>query len=281
MSEFGRLEFLAGVKGRLPGPARELVPRADRETVVAAIDAIAHGGAQVARDMPLVLDGEIGDAAPGIELVGRGEGICGADVEAAAAGPAAVPVRRIGREFEGGEDGAEEEPGAEVAADEVRVLALPAESRRGGERLLHHRRGIDEDLHAGVEFRHHPARERLEAFLDQVMIVAIAGIDRDRAARGPRERGEGVFRGAVVHPQHDDRAHLGPERARVAPPVRFRREPVHVALPAEGEKAPETQPRRLHGIGRGDARGIEAEPQGFPPDPLFDCDSVGQKSSFS
>jgi hypothetical protein len=34
-----------------------------------------------------------------------------------------------------------------VAADEVGVLALPAEAGGGGQRLFHHRRGIDEDLH--------------------------------------------------------------------------------------------------------------------------------------
>src|SRR6185369_17880867 len=52
----------------------ELVPGADGEAVVAAIDAIAHERAQLARDRPLMLDGEIGDATPGVELVGRGEG---------------------------------------------------------------------------------------------------------------------------------------------------------------------------------------------------------------
>ena len=63
--------------------ARELVPRADGEAIVAAIDAVADRGAELARDRALVLDGQVGDAAPRIELVGRREGVGRADVEAA------------------------------------------------------------------------------------------------------------------------------------------------------------------------------------------------------
>ena len=58
-----------------------------------------------------------------------------------------VRLRRVGRELRRREDRAEEEPRAEFAADEVGVLALPAEPGRLGERLLHHRRGVDEHLH--------------------------------------------------------------------------------------------------------------------------------------
>ena len=58
-----------------------------------------------------------------------------------------VGLGRVGGSSGVGEDRAEEEPGAEVAADEVGVLALPAEPGGLGERLLHHRRGVDEHLH--------------------------------------------------------------------------------------------------------------------------------------
>ena len=58
---------------RLAAGLRELVPRAHRQAIVAAVDAVAHRGAQLARDRALVLDGEIGDAAPRIEPVGRRE----------------------------------------------------------------------------------------------------------------------------------------------------------------------------------------------------------------
>ena len=51
----------------------ELVPRADRQAIVAAIDAVADQRPQRRIDRALVLDGEIGDAAPRIETVGRGK----------------------------------------------------------------------------------------------------------------------------------------------------------------------------------------------------------------
>jgi hypothetical protein len=41
----------------------ELVPRAHGQAIVAAIDAVAHGRAEFARDMAFVFDGEIGEAA--------------------------------------------------------------------------------------------------------------------------------------------------------------------------------------------------------------------------
>ena len=63
---------------------RELVPGADGEAIVAAVDAVADRVAEFARDRALVLDGKIGDAAPRIELVGRGKCRGRADVEAGA-----------------------------------------------------------------------------------------------------------------------------------------------------------------------------------------------------
>ena len=58
-----------------------------------------------------------------------------------------VDLRRvIGREVGGGEDRAEKQPGAMLAADQIGVLALPAEAGGFCQRLFHHRRGVDEDL---------------------------------------------------------------------------------------------------------------------------------------
>ena len=49
-------------------------------------------------------------------------------------------------QLKAGVDDAEEQPIAMLAAQEIGVLALPADSGGGGQRLFHHRRGIDEDL---------------------------------------------------------------------------------------------------------------------------------------
>ena len=89
---------------------REFVPGTDGEAVVAAEDTVAHRFAILGRDMPFMLDGEVGDAGPRIELVGRDERIGRAYVEAAAAGAAMVRFRCVWVDLGGGEDRAEEQP---------------------------------------------------------------------------------------------------------------------------------------------------------------------------
>ena len=49
---------------------RELVPRARRQTIVTAVDTIAHQRAQVTPDRTLVFDGQIRNAPPGSDLLG-------------------------------------------------------------------------------------------------------------------------------------------------------------------------------------------------------------------
>ena len=143
---------------------------------------------------PVMLDRQIGNAAPRIEPVGRRKGRRRADVEAGPAGAAMVGLRRVRRQLERGEDRAEEQPRAEVARDEIGVLALPAEAGRRGERLLHHRRGIDEHLRrsgtAGL-WRARPARSFRRA-LDHVVIVAMSRINGNIAAGGRSQPGQRI-----------------------------------------------------------------------------------------
>src|SRR5579862_596604 len=49
---------------RLARDLREFVPGANREAIIAAIDAVADGRPEFDRDVTFVLDGEIGDATP-------------------------------------------------------------------------------------------------------------------------------------------------------------------------------------------------------------------------
>ncbi len=67
--------------------------------------------------------------------------------------PAMILFARVRLDVERREDGADEQPRAEFARDEIGVLALPAEARLLRQRLLHHRRSIDEELHFGAEAR--------------------------------------------------------------------------------------------------------------------------------
>ena len=63
-----RAQCLAGGEVGLFRYGRELVPRAAELAVVAAVDAIADGRPQRFRYRPRVLDGEIRDAQPRVEL---------------------------------------------------------------------------------------------------------------------------------------------------------------------------------------------------------------------
>ena len=125
---------------------REFVPRAGGEAIVAAIDAVADGGAEFARDMALVLDRQIGDAAARIEHVGMRKRIGRAGVETGAALAAMIRlgfVRRRSRFVKIAPRKSQEPNSRETR---LRMLALPAEPSRLRHRLFHHRRRIDEDL---------------------------------------------------------------------------------------------------------------------------------------
>ncbi len=101
-------QIVAGDELRLGSGAGEFVPRTDGEAVVAAIDAVADRCAEFVRDRTLVLDGQVGDAAPRIEPVGRRKGIGRADVETGAAGAAVIVFGRVRCQLGGGEDACRE-----------------------------------------------------------------------------------------------------------------------------------------------------------------------------
>src|SRR3546814_7050686 len=100
--------------------------------------------------------------------------VCSSDLLLArrtAAAPVAPRHRR--RQIERRVDRPQKQPTAMLAADQIGVLALPAEPRRGRQWLFHHRRGVDEHLDLGVlRFADQPARDALQRPLDDVMIVA-------------------------------------------------------------------------------------------------------------
>src|ERR1700754_4688167 len=100
---------------RFAAHLRILVPGANRETVVAAINAIAHQRTELARNRTLVLDGEVGDAAPRVQAIRRRERGGWADVEAGAAASAVIGLVLIGWQLERGEDRTQEQPRAELS----------------------------------------------------------------------------------------------------------------------------------------------------------------------
>ena len=80
------------------GP-RELVPGTDQLAVIATVDAIADRAAKFCGDAPGQLNGQVGDAAPCIETVGRDDGAGRARGHAGAAGAAVRGARLVWRQF--------------------------------------------------------------------------------------------------------------------------------------------------------------------------------------
>src|SRR5512134_2168286 len=73
----------------------EAVPRTDELAVVATVHAVADQRPQLLRDRALVLDGEVRNATPRVELVGAADRLRRADLDAALAGAAGVLFRIV------------------------------------------------------------------------------------------------------------------------------------------------------------------------------------------
>src|SRR5277367_1341630 len=84
----------------LRGGTRELVPRTDHLTVVAAVDAVADRGAKLERYRSGQFDGEIGDAASRIEPIGSDDGAGRAGRHAGGAASTVRARRLIGRQVQ-------------------------------------------------------------------------------------------------------------------------------------------------------------------------------------
>src|SRR5690606_17221987 len=72
-NEFRCLKVLPRSEFGFGRDAGKLVPRANGQAIVAAIDPVADRGSERVRYGALVLDREVGDAAARVELIGRRE----------------------------------------------------------------------------------------------------------------------------------------------------------------------------------------------------------------
>ena len=162
--------------------ARKLVPGTNRKAIVATVNAVSHSRAQIPRNWALVLDCQVGNAAPRIELVRCGKCRGRTNVETGTASAAAVVFRRICREFERRKNCAEKKPRSVLARDQVCVFALPPQASARGKRLFHHRGRIDEYFHVTAGIGREPARQFLQSRFDQFVVVVASGIDRDSRA---------------------------------------------------------------------------------------------------
>src|SRR2546425_11621578 len=97
LGQGGPVEPVPYRKVIFPGNPREPVPWADRLAIVAAVDPVADQRAQLFGNRALVLDGQVRDAAPRVELVRSADRLGGAYVDAFLTGSAVFLCRGIER----------------------------------------------------------------------------------------------------------------------------------------------------------------------------------------
>ncbi len=122
---------------------RELVPGAIELAVVAAVDAVADGLAELDRNRAAQFDRQVRNAPARIELVRSDDRLCRTHVDARAAGSAMAACRGVRRQRQVRIQFAEKKPRSGIFVDQVRVFADPAEPGFLGNRFLEYGRAID------------------------------------------------------------------------------------------------------------------------------------------
>ena len=150
------------------------------------------------------------------------------------------------------------------------MLALPAEPCRFGEGFFHDWSGIDEHFQVlaggpGSE----AAGDALELALDDVVVIAVLRIDRNRRLVFLRQNIQRVAIRPVIHGEHDDRAHLRPQCLRVGPALFRLLHPFHTGVPPERQILAQPLFGKWNGIGAGDGNEIESSRAGFLEDELL------------
>ena len=249
------------------GQPRRAVPGADFLANIAAKEPIALRRAQRLGGGAAQLDGGVGQAAAGIELIGRGEGIGGTGVQTGAATAAVVGLLRIVGQRQVGQHHPQKHIGAEAAVQQAGVFANPAQAGLGRQRALQQRPRI----HIAAQPHRLRRKQRLngrfvgpQPVAEHGVIILAAGIAgnaqagrsallRLRAVRAARFRAGGVAQG------HGNGAlRAGQHAARIQALLRPSLNPAHFAGVAP--RQPLAQ-KSVPGAGRGgaEAHGVEAE----------------------
>ncbi len=163
------------------------------------------------------------------------------------------------------QDDPEEQPGAQLAADQIRVLALPAEACALRQWFFHQRRSIDEYFDFGAAGCCELPRQLFEALLDQFVIIGIAGIGGDDALLLACERLQRIFIRTIVQTENDGRSGVRPHFSRVPPAFEGVRHPRHFAVAAGCYEFRESFGGVPLAIDGGDARHIEPAFAGLGP----------------
>ena len=229
---------MAGVKVGFAGVPGKTVPRAHQLTVVAAEDAVADTPSQVLGDAAVVLNSQVGNAAAGIQLVGRDDGVGGAHGDAGLALAAMVFTGLVYGQGDVGVDFTEEKPAAGLTVEHQGVFALPAQPGFGRQRLFHHRGAV----HKGAgkftvaHFRPDSGGQCGKPFADQFVVIPAQRIARDVGLVFFAQHFHRLRIGwQVIHARRDDSQGAGLQRFRAKTFVAVGAHPLHLPLIAFGQ----------------------------------------------
>ena len=141
-----------------------------------------------------------------------------------------IPLRFICDQIQGGINLPQKQPRPIIAGHQIGMFTLPANTRQRGQRLFHHRGGIDKDLNIPAILTNDPACHLLQAFFDQIVIITVAGIAGDIGKVRLLQHRHWVFFRPIIHRQNNHAAHIGPQPFGRPPPVQMITHPSHIPI---------------------------------------------------
>ena len=168
------------------------VPGADQLAFVAAVDPVADQGAQFFRDRARVLDGQVRNTTPRIQLLRPDDRCCGAQVDTGGALTAMGAQRFARRQGKVHKQFAQKKHRPGFALQHQGVFAAPAQAAAGGQFSLQHGRRIGEHAVAKRTDGLRDLRlEFLQPAAQHLVVVPPPRIQRNH--RLARSLGAGVF----------------------------------------------------------------------------------------
>src|SRR5208282_695357 len=149
---FPRLELRRGSHRSLA------IPRANILTDVASENVPSHARAELDWNLAPLLDGQIGNAQPGVQFAGRNNRLRWTSGYAASASTATIRRRQVGRdvifreivfreivfrEIKRGKDYAQKQPRSQLLVDDASILADPSDASILGIHPLYERAGVN------------------------------------------------------------------------------------------------------------------------------------------
>ncbi len=177
-------------------------------------------------------------------------------------------VGRIGRQLPVKQQRPQQEVAAVPLVDEHGVLAEPAEPGPASEVAFQQRGSVhDAPAAAARRLALYPGQELIQPLPQHVVVIEAAGVTRNSAGtHGLQPLG---LRG-VVHPHHDDAAHLGEHRRGMAACLGVAPHVIHLAGEAPGEPVVQTV-EAVGGRSGGDAGQFKAKRAGLLLEAFLQC----------